>query len=195
LKGNFYLRSKADKQATFFELNKDKTTFTDTSDHKYQVSTTDDHLTLNKLLAYEIGGRTALGTSGETQTKKEKPQLKKESPSFTYDKEKTKENIHQRLSQVNPEVTFDTTLDKDFFTKGFPNYMKGYNLKTELEKAFLLQNDVESDEKLAIHTRKLVLQDGTAIIDIGQNIEWDFDTDNIALNPKERKNPTKITIL
>jgi hypothetical protein len=152
------------------------------------VATVGDHLTLNGLLAYEIGGRTALGTSKETQ-------LKKESPNFSFDKEKTKENIHNRLSKISPEVTFDAALQKEFFTVGFPNYMKGYNLETELKKAFLLKNDVESSADLKTHTRKLVLQDETAIQDIGQNIEWDFETEAIALNPKEKTNPTKITLL
>ncbi|MDR0282123.1 MAG: hypothetical protein LBI53_02080 [Candidatus Peribacteria bacterium] len=86
-------------QATFFKLLPDLTKFSDTSANKLDMEIHGNHLEVNKLLAYEVGGMTMLGESKEKD-------LKKENPEFTFDKEKTKENVDRELSKFTTRVSY-----------------------------------------------------------------------------------------
>jgi len=199
IQGEFFLQkhtgtANEKSQATFFKLLPDLTKFSDTSANKLEVVIHGNHLEVNKLLAYEVGGMTMLGESKEKD-------LKKENPEFIFDKEKTKENIDKELSKFTTRVSylwFDDKELKTFFSEGYPSYMKHLNFQNIIEKAFILDTKIDSKwdpAGLKNHTRKLRITDGQRVQDLGQDIEWTLDTDKVKLLPKERTNPVKITVL
>jgi hypothetical protein len=139
------------------------------------------YLFLNGLQAFEIKG----GLASKTRTP-----VKQEQLSFSYDKEKTEEQIREYLSQKS--FTFD--YDKAAFTKDkLPLTMQNVDIDTLFGQIKLDKKVNTGDGKQ--FSRQIRLVDGATYKDIPEGkITWDFDTENVSLQPNTSTSTLNINL-